>query len=169
MNCAIYQKWIPLAVLGELAGDRQDRLARHTETCEACRQELEQLTEIAGLLSTSSDHALSDGERLRLENDVLRRVVRERAGRTATGVRAILPVLVRVAAAIALVTAGYLARPALADWFNGTPPIAQTHLSPAVEQYNRSAGTGYRFSGQGLKAIVKGRKALDQELAGRTE
>jgi len=49
-RCALYQRWLPGHLDGELTGFRQRRLEAHLAKCAACRREAEELGEIIGLV-----------------------------------------------------------------------------------------------------------------------
>ncbi len=164
MNCYTCREMIPLAALGELNDDRRRGLEDHLKDCDSCRKELEQLAEIGAMLADQPDDGLSELERLRIENNVLRQLAVKQATGASSTIQTYIRVLARVAAALVLFLIGYLARPAVADWFNGEPPVAQSRQYPVLEQIDRSVGSGHRFTGEGLKLILHGRSALGETI-----
>ena len=155
---------IPLAVLDELDDDRRQRLDAHLNECEACHREMAELSEIGAMLADQPEDRLSELERLRIENKVLRRLAAGHGSATSSALRPYTRILSRVAAALILFLIGYLARPAVTDWFNGEPPVAQTDQLLVLKQIDRSVGSGHRFSGEGLKLILHGRNALEETI-----
>ena len=165
MSCSKYEEDLALYALHELSDTERDRLQQHVTTCPECRRKLAELQEVVEMLEPTDADRLNDVERLTLENAVLRRlagqtVSRRRARASTKWARAIF----RVAAVLALLTAGYAAYP-LVDRYRSPATGTQQSIDdrPAWNSSVLALHRSHLLSPDGLRLIARGRSALTEE------
>ena len=165
MNCDQYRDSLPLYVSGDLGPEESEKLAQHLDVCPACRAEYEKLSEIVAALSPTDSERLTDLEKLRMENEVYRRLSQKASrnylrGKRPVAARAVL----QIAAAFLLFILGYSARSFVSELYEGPRASARVlHSSRSSAQYEQALESGLRFSSQGLKAIAGDRTAISSQ------
>ena len=159
MTCKEYRDSMTAAVLGELNESDRAALDRHLADCNSCRTEYERLRRLTRALGGEPTDTLSEIERLRLENAVLRRLA-ERAPRR----RPLPRSLIRIAAAVVLIGLGYFAHPLISRTAQPDPAAIAQPAIPSLALYERGLPAGSRFTPAGFKIIAHGRKAAIEQL-----
>jgi anti-sigma factor RsiW len=165
MNCDLYKDSLPLYASGDLGPPESERLAQHLDVCPTCRAEYEKLTEIVAVLAPTDSERLTDSEKLRMENEVYRRLAQKanrnhQQRKTSVAARVIL----RVAAALLLFILGYSTRSLVSGLYEGPHATARVlRTSGSSAQYEQALASGLRFSSHGLKAIAGDRTAMSSQ------
>jgi len=165
MNCGKHKDRIPLLILGDLEPAEREELEKHLQDCAMCRAELGKIREVARMLTPSDSEDLTDLEKLRLENQIYRKLALE-ATRDRGSEKRIWStrMFVRVAAAVAIFFLGYGAGPLVTMLGEGEQPTAQVAEAPFdMTKYRQVVASGLRFSPEGLRIIARGRSALITE------
>ena len=161
MNCKDFRELLPLAAAQNLSDESRQEVEQHLAECPDCRLAYEELKATVDLLTGGEADDLSDIERLRLENQVLRRLSSSGEARAQRVQFSAVRTALRFAAVIALLAIGYTAYPLLGP--PGTTPTRSTsplaNVSDSPESV-RSAAAVYRYSGAGLKLIAGGTQSL---------
>ena len=158
MRCEQYFEILPLYVSGDLTGNERAGLEQHLSECARCRAELDKLSEVARMLAPSDDDTLSEVEKLRLENDILRRLVCEGKTESVPRRSSVTSLIVRIAVAAAIFIVGFSVRPLL-PVNNQTQPVTRATLTDLAE-HGSDLTTGMRFSKQGFRLIARGKSGL---------
>jgi predicted anti-sigma-YlaC factor YlaD len=145
--------------MGELTPDQAERVKDHLALCEDCRRKFDDISLVVRQLSTDETEGLSEIEKLRLENKVLRRLTLPVTGERGAGPY-LFRQLWRVAAVAAVLVVGYFSYPVLSperkEQSEGGRPTVSTMVSAGDVQLSGSM----RLSGQGLRVIARGKKVL---------
>ncbi|UCG62345.1 MAG: zf-HC2 domain-containing protein [Candidatus Zixiibacteriota bacterium] len=168
MNCEKYKDRLPLYVLGEVQGDDLGTLEEHIRICSSCGLAVEELKSLISSLADSSDDDLTESEKLRLENNVYRALVRRSSSERTSQPKIIsrlAPVVVRVAAVLVIFLFGYVSRSLVPVAEQSTATMAESVGSQVeLAKYHRAVASQLRFSPDGLKAIAKGKSVLLTDL-----
>lgn len=163
MNCGKYLDLLPLRAIDELTPAEKKMLDAHIEECHDCRAEADRLEELTRTLQLPPGDGMTELEKLKLENVMLRRLTRIRTNKASARVT-LSRGLLRVAATVMLVASGFL----LATLFNhqtSSPRISNAVIENQMASLteNPRIAAGHRFSAAGLKLIARGRNALEAQ------
>ena len=158
MRCEQYFEMLPLYVSGDLTGDERAGLKQHLSECVRCRAERDRLSEVARMLAPSANDRLSELEKLRMENDILKRLVSGDKTESAPRRSSATSLIIRIAVAAAIFIIGFSVRP-LVPVSDQAPPVASATLTD-LAKYSSDFNAGMRFSKQGLRLIARGKSGL---------
>ncbi len=161
MNCKKYINMLPLYATGDLDKAELDNVKAHLDSCDKCRDEFKQLNELVSSLRTNSNTGLSDFEKLKLENNILRKLTKEKILNVPVQRSSISINLLRIAAAVILFFMGFsiksiMTEPETKEEFNNAQ-VMLTSLERTEAQ--RSIPSGMRFSEAGFKLIASGKSS----------
>lgn len=165
MKCHKYRDMIPLYAMGELDELQKAELEEHFHECSACSEQLEEIRQTIGTLTTEESESLSDIEKLKMEREIYRRLAAGVDDKSHIISRFNLPkMLLRVAAAIIIFMFGFGVRDIITS--KKEPKIPEYEISQGVYALNDlkwSQVPGLRFSAEGFKLIAKGKSALENK------
>ena len=164
MNCKKYINLLPLYATGDLDNAELDNVKAHLKLCENCREELKQVSEIASML-TSSPEGMTELEKLKLENDIYRKLAKEKVLTDSDNKSSITINLLRIAAALIIFFIGFsiksiMTEPEANRVFDNQ--ILLTSLEKSGSQL--SVFSGLRFSEAGFKLIASGRSSVKSDV-----
>jgi len=160
MKCEQYKELLPLYITGDLEQSEAESIARHLEGCTACRSIYDSLRETANVLKDNGNPPLSELEKLTMEREIYRRLVRPETGQSVKK-----RWLLQIAAGIALFFLGFGARYITSDKASQPPlkPIYTVESTMASAEYKLDKAPGMRLSSQGLKLIARGKSELQSK------
>lgn len=166
MKCKDYKNMIPCLVMGEIEEDKKNDLLKHLENCPECVAIYESISQTAKMLTTADPGKLGEMEKLKIENEVLRRLSETETNKNRpTDIAFYTKVLIRVAAVIVIFLFGYTSRSFLSNI--GQQQTELTEMAAiSAEPFSQklSLFSGKRFSATGLKIIAKGKSALTKTM-----
>ena len=162
MSCGQYTDKLALMATGDLEPVERRELEQHLKECPSCRAELEELRVVVAMFGTGHADALTDIERLQLENEIYRKLAargsHEPVARSGSRV---VRTLLRMAAAIAIFALGYAAHALLTPPGQPEPTVPQFAQSwSTIPDDWKASALGLRLSPDGLRAIARGTIAL---------
>ena len=166
MKCSDYADLIALAAAGEATDTEKQQVETHIQACDACRTDYFRIADVVGDLSAPGLDTLSPGERLELENTILRKALDARLrSDTRRRMQAPVRVVFRIAATLAMFWLGYLTHPLLSGQASPqSDPVVPVSIGGTRADLRQALNSGLRFSGTGLRAIAHGHKALNRAL-----
>lgn len=161
MNCDRCKDLLPLKATGDLDEKELDELEGHLAECSECRNEAAEFDQLTASLARSDSDRLTELERLKLENALLKKLIAPRTGRRSASGFPARRVLVRLAASIVLVVAGFFLNSVLRSQSERAEAESDRMLlTLSSVSDNTGIATGHRFSAAGLKLIARGKSAL---------
>ena len=153
---------LPLYATGDLDKSELEDVKAHLELCENCREELKQVSEITSILTSIKSTGMTELEKLKLENELYRKLAKEKI-LTDTNRRSSITInLLRVAAALIIFFIGFsvksiMTEPEAVKDYNDAQ-VMLTSLEKTGNQ--RLVSSGLRFSEAGFKLIASGKASV---------
>lgn len=166
MNCKKYINLLPLYVTGDLDKAELDDVKAHLKLCENCREELKQVSEIASMLTSTESSGMTELEKLKLENEIYRKLAKEKILTDSENKSSITINLLRVAAALIIFFIGFsvksiITEPKAVKDYNDAQ-VMLTSLEKTGNQ--RLVSSGLRFSEAGFKLIANGKSSVKSDM-----
>jgi len=166
MNCKKYINLLPLYATGDLDNEELDDVKAHLKLCVNCREELKQVSEIASMLSSSESTGMTELEKLKLENDIYRKLTKEKIMTDSNKKSNITINLLRVAAALIIFFIGFSVKSIMTEpetqMVYDNAQVMLTSLERSSSQ--GLVSSGLRFSEAGFKLIASGKTSVISDL-----